>query len=267
MAEANPDDRRDVCAALLTMASITSSYKVESTKDIIQLWDDLRANIPINDDMDYISVLLSIGRISDLQADQINVQELQNIVSGFRSKLTELSTTPGGFTDLGAAYITMSCVSHSNEIESTGSILTLWEEIRSKVPIKDELDFASSVLATGRIMDLRADVKSPELLTEIVTNIRTELENQGFTIMDFKELSILLLAASIVELSPKVEKYRDIVKSWSELKGRIKVSDIKDIVSLILFSGKIRDMDATIFSYPTSITDQINYLRTAMDNM
>jgi len=69
MTERNPDDRRDVCAALLTMASITSSYKVESTIDIIQLWDDLRTNIPINDDMDYISVLLSLGRISDLQAD------------------------------------------------------------------------------------------------------------------------------------------------------------------------------------------------------
>ena len=269
MTDTNPDDIRDVCAGLITMASISSSYKVESTKDIIVLWNDLRTNLPINNDLDYLAVILSLGRIVDLQADQINVDELQTIVGSFRSKLDELISNQEQvtFSELGAAYLTMACVSHSQEVESIISVVNHWDEVRKSVPINDHIDLASAVLATGRIMDLRVDTKSPEILTDIVINIRTEMESQNISVVDYKELSILLLAAAIVELSPKVETYRDIVKSWFDLRPILKIDDIYDVVSVILFSGKIRDMDISMFIYPASIPDQISFIRTAIDNV
>jgi len=267
MVEINPEDRRDVCAALQTMASISSSYKVESTKDIIQLWHDIRSNIQIKDDIDYVAVILSLGRIVDLQSDQINVTELQALVNSFRGKMEEVGITQPTLTDQGAAYLTMSCISHSTEVESTSSVLTLWDELRSQVSIRDNLDLASAVLATGRIMDLRADVKSPDALTEIVQSIRADMETQQFGEVDYRELSLLLLSAAIVELSPKVEKYRDIVNSWVDLRAMVSVSSIRDIVAIILFAGKIRDLDISMFMQPSSITEQINMIRTALDNM
>jgi hypothetical protein len=146
-------------------------------------------------------------------------------------------------------------------------VINLWDEFRKNITIKDPIDLAASVLATGRIMDLRVDVKSPEVLTEIVSNIRIELESQSTVNNDYKELAILLLAAAFIELSPKVEKYRDIVESWVELKGKLNVSNIQDIVSVILFSGKIRDMDVSTLLYPTSISDQIGLIRSALDRI
>ena len=269
MTDTNPDDTRDVCAALITTASISSSYKVESTKDIIVLWNDLRKNLLIKNDLDYIAVILSLGRIVDLQADQINVNELQSIVTDFRNKLDDLSDFQQqmSFTDIGAAYLTMACVSHSHEVESIISIVNHWDEVRKSIPINDHIDLASAVLATGRIMDLRVDVKSPEILTDIIVNIRAEMESQDITQVDYKELSKLLLAAAIVELSPKVEKYRDIIKSWSDLKPILKITDIKDVVAIILFSGKIRDMDISMFIYPSSLTEQISFIRNAIDKV
>jgi len=265
MTELNPDDRRDVCSALITMASISSSYKVESTKAIIKLWDDIRANIPIKDEIDNVAVVLSLGRIVDLQADQINIEDLQEVVNSFRSKMEDRNISQGTLADLGAAYLTMASVSHSHEIESTVSIVNLWDEVRKSIPLNDQLDLASTILATGRIMDLRIDVKSSEILMEIVQNIKKEMESSGLTQVDYKEQAILLLAAAFVELSPKVETYRDIVKSWLELRNIISVSTINDIVALILFSGKVRDMDTSMFMHPSSLTDQIKYITSAMD--
>jgi hypothetical protein len=267
MTENSTEDRQAVCAALLTMASISSSYKVESTKAIAELWSDIKSKIPINDDIDYVAIILSLGRIADLQADQINIEALQEIVTSFRGRLNEMGSIQGTITDLGAAYLTSSCVSHSHEVESTTSVVNLWDEFRKNIPVKDANDLASSVLATGRIMDLRADVKSPDTLSEIVTNIRNEFGEHNIEHVDFKELSILLLSAAFIELSPKVEKYRDIVKSWQDLKRIVSVKEIKDIVSLILFSGKIRDMDMSMLMYPSSITDQIGFIRNALDNV
>jgi len=267
MSEISPDDRRDVCAALLTMASITSSYKVESTKAISNLWNDIRSNILINTDIDYLAVILSLGRIEDLKAELINLEDIQDIITGFRERLDTLGVTDGTLTDQAAAYLTTSCISHSNEVETTTSVLTLWDEIRKNVIIKDPLDLASAILATGRIMDLRADIQSSEVLSEIVDNIRKEMEPHNVSQVDYKELSILLLSAAIVELSPKVEKYRDIVKTWVDLRTMLTITNIKDAISVILFSGKIRDMDTSILMFPSSLTDEIQFVRSALDEV
>ena len=267
MTEISQDDRRDVCAALVTMASISSSYKVENTQAIAELTKDVRNNIPVKDNADYIAVILSLGRIVDLGADQINVADLQMVISSFREKLDNLGTTQGTATDLGAAYLTMSCVSHSHEVETTTTIVSFWDEIRKNVTIKDQADLASAVLATGRIMDIRIEVKVPEVLADIVENIRKEMKSEKNVQVDFKDLSILLLAAAFVELSPKVEKYRDIIKTWLDLKSMLTVSNIKDIVSIILFSGKIRDLDTSLMIQPSSLTEQIGFIRTALDKL
>jgi hypothetical protein len=267
MTKVNPNERQDVGAALLTMAAISSSYKVESTKAITSMWDELRMYIAIDDDIDFISVILGVGRIGDLQADFINVDEIQSVVTSFRKRLDEQGITEGGVAEQGAAYLTTSVISHSEEVETTSTVILLWNEIIKHVPMKDDLDLAAAILATGRIMDLRIDVKSMEVLSEIVESIRAELETRDITKVDYKELAMLLLGASIVELSPKVEKYRDIVNSWAELKEKITISDNKDIVAVILFSGKIRDMDTSMLIYPSSITDQISVIRQALDEM
>ncbi|UCF08349.1 MAG: hypothetical protein JSW28_01270, partial [Thermoplasmata archaeon] len=55
----------DEISAFLTTTYISHSYEVESTANIISLWDSLRKNVSIKADLDHISALLATGRIMD----------------------------------------------------------------------------------------------------------------------------------------------------------------------------------------------------------
>jgi len=223
--------------------------------------------VDVNDDVDYISVLLGMGRIVDLQAEQINKDEITSIVTAFKDKVSGMKVNSGSVQDIGAAFLTSSCVSHSNEVETTNSVVKLWDNLREQVPINDQKDLAATILGTGRIMDIRVDVKDPKVLKDIVSNIRKEMEDHVVESVTFKEMSILLLAAAFVELSPKVEKYRDIVRSWTELRDTLHPNDDVDIVSVILFSGKIKDLDTSMMIQASSVTDQVGFIRTALEKV
>ena len=50
-----------------------------------------------------------------------------------------------------SAFLATTLVSHSYEVESTSSIVNLWDDIRKIVRLQNDLDYIAAILATGRI--------------------------------------------------------------------------------------------------------------------
>ena len=61
-------EQKDIAAAFLTSGYLEITPKVERTQDMVSLWQDLQKNLIIKDNADYISVILTYGRIRDLSA-------------------------------------------------------------------------------------------------------------------------------------------------------------------------------------------------------
>jgi hypothetical protein len=60
--------QKELTAALITSANVESSKKVEKIGDIVDTWLTVCGRISVDDSMDYISYLLSTGRIRDMDS-------------------------------------------------------------------------------------------------------------------------------------------------------------------------------------------------------
>jgi hypothetical protein len=94
-------------------------------------------------------------------------------------------------------------------------------------------------------MELKIRAGGTDFINNIYSNIKKEFDQQasGMTITQ-KELVAAFLTSAYIEISTKVEKIRDIVDFWLQICNDISVEDQWDYVSVILSTGKIKDMDA-----------------------
>jgi len=258
---------QDMSAALLTAACISSSYQVESSKAVSKMWSDIRSNVIIKSDSDFITAVLTTGRIIDLQAEQIEPEEINTILSSFSERIEDLGISPGTNSDLGAAFITTAIISHSAEVETITSIVNTWMELREKLDIADYIDLASAILTTAHILDLRMDIRSASEIDEMLTNLKKEMDGVTLDSLGGREMAVLQLAVAFVELTPKVEKLRDIVRIWSELRQNIEINDDMDVIAVLLLSGKVRDFDMSTLFHSSSAAEQITFLRKALEKL
>ena len=97
--------------------------------------------------------------------------------------------------------------------------------------------------------------------------LKKEMEGVTLDRLGAKEMAVLLLAVAFVELTPKVEKFRDIVRIWLDLRKTIELKDDRDVVGVILLSGKVRDFDMSTLFHSASAAEQISFLRSAPEKL
>jgi hypothetical protein len=167
------------------------------------------------------------------------INDIKTDLMGRKIESTEIQK------ELTAALIASADISKSKEVESIRHIVDAWLQIKDGIVIKDDMDLIAAILTTGRIMEPKIKAGGLDFINSIFLNIRKELDQHasGYTITQ-RELAAALITSSYVEISPKVEKIRDMVSTWLRIRDQISLDDQWDYIAMILSTGKIKDMDA-----------------------
>jgi hypothetical protein len=237
---------KDEISAFLATTLVQHSYTVESTQSIVELWDDTRRSVELKENMDYVSALLGTGRVMDYGFEIMSPNIINTIVIDINKNIAGREIQSSDLQkELACALITSAGISRSEKVETIREIVDLWVEIKDGIAIKDDLDLIAAILTTGRIMELKARVEGFAFINGIFESIRRELDQHasGKTITK-KELAAAFITSAYIEISPKVEKIRDMVDAWLKISDQISVTDSLDYITMILSTGKIKDMDA-----------------------
>lgn len=255
----NPDE----ISAFLTTTVVSHSYEVETTQAIVSLWDHLRNNLELDGDLDYVSAMLSTGRIMDygFEIKDLNIvhtiiTDINKDIAGRKIQSLDLQK------ELVSALIASASISRSDKVESIREIVNLWTIVRQNITLTDDLDYIAGVLTIGRIMELKIQSKGFQVINDIFVTIRKELQQKaGDMTIRKKELAAAFLTSAYIEISPKVEKIRDMVDTWMKICDQISVKDHWDYITNILCSGKIKDMDAKHIVVKDDLNDMNNKIR------
>lgn len=238
--------KTDDISAFLTITFISHTYEVESTQAIVDLWDNLRKNVKLKEDLDYISAMLASGRVRDYRFEIDNMNFLQTIINDINTNIQSRKIESADLQrELMFAHITAVSISRSEKVENIREIVDLWMQIKEGIEINDDLDFIAAILTTGRIMELKIKAGGLDFINTIFMNLKKELSSQlaGSKITQ-EEISAAFLTSAYIEISKKVEKIRDIVEAWEHIRSGLKIKDQWDYIASILSTGKIKDMDA-----------------------
>ncbi len=176
LAEAYIVRLNDAAAALLTAAYTSVSQKVESTKEVINLWSTIRDMALVKDNNSYLTALLASSRLNDLKQIIDSGSGLEVILQNFKTLLDsvqpEIKVTKA---DLSSAHLTIALVSQSVEIESNTKVLEIWNKIKAEVSFdNDDLDLITSVLASGLIQNRTMKLKISDI-QDIFNSIKSKL--------------------------------------------------------------------------------------------
>jgi hypothetical protein len=255
----NPDE----VSAFLTTTYISHSYEVETTQSVISLWEDLRKNVGIKEDIDYIAAMLATGRIMDYGFEIKDPNIYGTIISDIAKNISSRDFVSTDLQkELVAALITAAGISRSDKVETVREIVDLWVQVNDGLVLKNDLDLIAAILTVGRLMELRAKVEGFPYINDIYLSIINELSQhaEGKTV-NRREIAAALITSAYIEVSPKVEKIRDMVDTWLSICDKIFVEDQWDYITMILSTGKIKDMDAQHISDIENLTFTQDKLR------
>jgi hypothetical protein len=239
----------DEISAFLTTTFVSRTYEVESTQSIVLFWDNLRKNIKLKDDLDYVSAVLATGRIMDYGFEVKDPNIINTIITDIHTNIKGKKIESEDLQkELVSALITSASISRSEQVESIRDIVDLWVQIKDGIVIRDDLDLIAAILTTGRIMELKIKAGGLDFINDIFLNIKKELAQHisGMTITQ-KEVAAAFITSAYIEISKKVEKIRDIATTWLSICDQISLKDQWDYITIILSTGKIKDMDAMHF--------------------
>jgi hypothetical protein len=242
---------------------------VESTQSIVELWNKLRRNIKLKDELDYISAVLSTGRIMDLGFEVEDPKVLNTIITDINTNLVNRKVESIDLQkELVSAFITAASISRSEEVESVRDIVDFWIQIKEGIIIKDDLDIICAILATGRLMELKNRAGGLDFINNIFMNIKKELNQQiKDKEINQKDIAAAFITSAYIEASKKVEKIRDIVDSWEKIRNNLIVRDQWDYITVILSTGKIKDMDAMHIMDKDDLMNNTEKIRTHIENI
>jgi hypothetical protein len=84
--------QKELTAALITSANVEISRKVEKISDIVSTWLKICSRIKVEDQWDYISYLLSTGRVKDMDAEIVySPDNLENLKNEMKVELDKVS--------------------------------------------------------------------------------------------------------------------------------------------------------------------------------
>lgn len=262
-------EKRDAIASFMTMASVASSYKVETTKNIAEGWNSLRQMVKNTDNLDYLATILSLSTVfGTAELTQQSTQSLEQIfnqIDLMKEDLKKEGVVEASDSDIAIAFLVNSSVSHSKGMSSRKALINHYQEIKDTITINDNKDVLAVHLSGARLMDVSKHPVPPELIKETFDGIRAEVDKslepdkaqlleQGF---GDNLLAACALTSAYIEISPKVEKYKDILNTWDSLLKYTIDSSQTQIISAILFAGKIRDLDSMHLFQLGALDEQI----------
>ena len=237
--------------------------KVETSRFLVDIYNNICENIKIDTEIDYLSALLVTGRILDTKTKRRNlIEEITNFIPLLKNAIIEILTAPvigsddkdgaaklvSAYTvndnDLAAALLTTSYVYITQEIESVKKITELWGIIRNEDLVQHKLDYLAAILASGRIRDLKATVDvlkeirqiTKDLKKFIVDKYQLDLEN-----IEQRDIACAYITAAYVSITPPIETSSQIIGLWEETRNKVKLDNSeRDLIVSILLCGVIR---------------------------
>ena len=255
----NPDE----ISAFMATTYISHSYEVETTKSVISLWENLRRSVNIKEDLDYIAAMLATGRIMDYGFEIKDPNIYSTIITDIAKNIAGRDFVSTDLQkELVAALITAAGISRSDKVETVREIVDLWVQVNDGLVLKNDLDLIAAILTVGRLMELRAKVEGFPYINDIYLSIINELsQHVSDKTINRKEIAAALITSAYIEVSPKVERIRDMVDTWLSICDKIFVEDQWDYITMILSTGKIKDMDAQHISDIENLTFTQDKLR------
>lgn len=247
----------DNISALLTSACVSSTYEVESTKDIVEMWKKIKGNINLKEDIDFISAILCTGRIMHGTSEMKDPEKIMDMIETFKNEINrKTETTIYNQNDYCAALMSAAFVSRSTKIVSAKDIIQLWGDIKNKIKIADDYDLISTILTSSRIADMRFQTDNLIAVGDTFENVKNAVNKKVSNVnMTVRELATAYIAAACIEITPKVEKIRDMIGAWQSINEQLTIKNNDEYVAAILTAGRIKDLDAQHFMIPESIND------------
>lgn len=244
-------------SAILTAACVYSTYEVESTRDIVQIWNNIKSKLKLKNNLEFVSAILATGRIMHGTTETKDPDSVQEVIETFNNEVSR-RLEPSDITqrEFCAGQLSAACVSRSKKLVSAKDIVNLWDDVRKNLKISSDSDIISTVLTAGRIVDTSCQTEGYVIISDMFENVTSEVsKHSGDIDMGQRALASAYMTAAAVEITPKVEKIRDMVNAWITLYQQLKVSNDNEFIAAILTSGRIKDLNATQFMVPESITD------------
>jgi hypothetical protein len=271
-------EKGDLIAAYMTTAHVASSYKVESTKTIVEGWNKFRKMAQGWDDLDFLATLLSLPSVfgtAELNPDDENALNMVvNQIGLMKEELTKENISSVEKADLAIAFVTNASVAHSKGMSNRKATIQQYQEIKGLIPLNDNRDMLASFLTISRLMDVKKHPVAPDMVKEMYEGMRAEvdrgLDPSMSSVLDngFGDnlMAACSLTAAYIEISPKVEKYKDIMDTWASLLEHALSPDPAETIAVVLFSGKIRDLDSMHLLQLGNISDQIASLKQLVES-
>lgn len=250
----------DDISAFLTSAFISHTYKVESTRSIVETWEKIRNDVKLSNNLDFVSAFLAIGRFMDLKNEIEEPRFLPMINELITTIINDLKKR-GHTADIHesnflTAMITSACISRTEKIETINEIITHWETINNKLTVKNDIDLIAGILTIGRIYEYKYTINNIEQV-ELVFSKLKEIIKDSIKKRKIKQIDVAsaFITSAYLEITPKVEKIQDMVATWQQFQKDLKIKDNIDYVSTILAYGRLRDLDAQFFITDNTISD------------
>jgi hypothetical protein len=166
----------DAASALLAAAVTSISKKVESTKELIKIWSQIRDMNMVNDNNEYLIALLASSRLNDLKQVVDSGGSIELILNNYRNLLN--SIVPNSRitkSDLAAAHLTIALISQSPEIESNAQVIEKWKKLKIELELEDDdLSVTAAILAGGLILNRTMKLQISDI-KDIFTGIKSRL--------------------------------------------------------------------------------------------
>lgn len=266
----NIENNNDI-SAFLTIALISHTQKVESTRAIVDLWDAIRKNVILNSKPQIISALLATGRILDLKKelmDQKFISTINELIESIyhdlekRENVSEINDS-----HFVTAFITSAYISRTNEIETTNAIIDFWLELSSKLKLEDDVDKIAGILTTGRLLEEKYKINDMDQILDLFNIIKNALSNLvGGRQLSQKDVAAAFLTNANVEISPNVEKIQNIIDMWSKFGKKLLIKDDIDYTVTLLTYGRIRDINVQFFVSDSVISEIKSSIRTQINS-
>jgi hypothetical protein len=254
---------KDIIIAYLTQACVSHSYKVETVKDIAAIWKDLRQGINLRDDVDLLSGVLACGRIMDLKEEISTHQAVTNIIRSIRIEMEKENIIPNSSDkEFMYAHLSAAVVENTDKVMALRDIVQTWMDLRDTVEMSSALDMVCGFLTVGRILELRVEIENSDSVKNIFMMLHGELEEQeGLEEISYNDYAAAIITSAYVEITPKLEKIRDIINTWQWARENLPIENKLDFISAILAAGRIKDLDAKHMLLQESLSEIINRIK------
>jgi hypothetical protein len=170
----------DIAAAMITSSIVDLSQRVETSKEILEIWDKIREMEIVQNNNEFLTALLVTSRINDLKKEIQEAGELNVIIDNYQNMITNIEPElKVSRKHLAAAYMTIAVITQTPEVESHAQILQIWRQFRRDLPYEDkEADILAAILTGGLIrnMTLKLDM---DHIKELFLRIRKQLHERN----------------------------------------------------------------------------------------